>query len=319
MMPTAAECQAFFDELSSRGIQAMSRRAEDIKLKWPAREDRMAYYEWSSQTAEKQTAEANIPISRKDLQSLLHNINYNYPLDRGRLVDAIDRAVVPWLPVGCDKNGEIYRIVPAAYGLRADQENPKTHLEVLSNNVLGVNTNLPALYSSSKSKSRLSEGSPSSKESDFPERSTKSNDTDDPDIGGFVFHQIGVIERWGDEPENLTSYDDAAKGPWMPTGFFAVVRFGRSGYGNGIYIIQDFYPRDVNGKRETRIRGDHWGYLAGPDATARFSMVKIANTITELKFGRVLNFEEFHKDPVELVRAVKIAGDKVSRVIVTNL
>lgn len=102
----------------------------------------------------------------------------------------------------------------------------------------------------------------------------------------------------------------------MPTEFFAVIRFGRSGYGNGIYIIQDFYPRDANGKRETRIRGDYWGYLAGPDATERFSMVRIANTITELKFGRALNFEEVC---IELVRAVKIAGDKVSRVIVTNL
>lgn len=117
----------------------------------------------------------------------------------------------------------------------------------------------------------------------------------------------------------MTSYDDAAKGPWMTTSFFAVIRFGRSGYGNGIYIIQDFYPRDVNGKRETRIQGDHWGYLAGPDATERFSMVKIANAITELNFGRVLNFQEVHRDPIELVRAVKIAGDKVSRVIVTNL
>lgn len=117
----------------------------------------------------------------------------------------------------------------------------------------------------------------------------------------------------------MTSYDDAAKGPWMTTSFFAVIRFGRSGYGNGIYIIQDFYPRDVNRKRETRIQGDHWGYLAGPDATERFSMVKIANAITELNFGRVLNFQEVHRDPIELVRAVKIAGDKVSRVIVTNL
>lgn len=92
----------------------------------------MAYYEWSLETARKQTAEENIPISRKNLLSLLHNINYNNPLDRGRLVDAIDRAVVPWLPVGRDINGEIYRIIPAAFGLRADQENPKTHLEVLS-------------------------------------------------------------------------------------------------------------------------------------------------------------------------------------------
>lgn len=127
------------------------------------------------------------------------------------------------------------------------------------------------------------------------------------------------MERWGDEPENLTSYDDAAKGTWMSTEFYAVVRYGRSDHGNGIYIIQEFYPRDEDGRRETRIRGDDWGFLAGADATDRFSMVRIADNITELKFGRVLNCKQVCKDPVELVRAVKIAGDKVSRVVVATL
>lgn len=98
-----------------------------------------------------------------------------------------------------------------------------------------------------------------------------------------------------------------------------VIRFGRSDHGNGIYIIQDFYPRNEDGKRETRIRGDYWGFLARADATERFSMVRIANTITELKIERELNFKEVCKDPVELVRAVEIAGDKVSRLSVANL
>lgn len=85
----------------------------------------MAFYEWSSQAARKKTAEANTQISRKDLKLLMHNINYNNPIDRGSLVDATERSVVPWLPVGSDKNQEIYRIVPVAYGLRADQETPR--------------------------------------------------------------------------------------------------------------------------------------------------------------------------------------------------
>ena len=74
-------------------------------------------------------------------------------------------------------------------------------------------------------------------------------------------------------------HDDAAKGTWLPVEFCAVVRFGRDGYGNGIYIIQVVYSRDEDGKRESRIRDDDWGFLAGADATERFSMVRIANTI----------------------------------------
>lgn len=55
----------------------------------------------------------------------------------------------------------------------------------------------------------------------------------------------------------------------------------RDGYGNG---IQDLYPRDGVGKRESRIRGDDWGFPAGADATERFPMVRIASSITELRF-----------------------------------
>ena len=84
-------------------------------------------------------------------------------------------------------------------------------------------------------------------------------------------------------------HDDAAKGAWLPVEFCAVMRFGRDGYGNGIYIIQDVYPRDEDGKRESRIRDDDWEFLAGANATERFSMVRIANSITKLRFGRLLS------------------------------
>lgn len=70
------------------------------------------------------------------------------------------------------------------------------------------------------------------------------------------------------------------------------MRFGTDGYDNGIYIIQDFYPRNEDGKQGSCIRDDDWGFLAGADATERFPMVRIANNITELRFGRVLDFKE---------------------------
>lgn len=95
---------------------------------------------------------ANTTTSREDLRSLMYNINYNNMIDRGGVVDAFQRAVVPWPPIGSDKNGEIYSIVPAAYGLRVEQANPKTDHDVAS-------TNLPAFYFSSRSKNSLPESS----------------------------------------------------------------------------------------------------------------------------------------------------------------
>lgn len=86
-------------------------------------------------------------------------------------------------------------------------------------------------------------------------------------------------------------------------GILCTVGFGRDGYGNG---IQDFYPRDGVGKRESRIRGNDWGFPAAADATERFSMVRIANSITELRFGRMFNFKEVCRHPVKLLRLLGI-------------
>lgn len=118
--------RSFFDELSSRRCQMTSRRAKDVQLKWPARENQFAFSEWSAQTARKKTAEAYTPMTRKDLQSLKYNINYNIPAER---------TVVPWLPVGSDNNGEIYvhtGFVPAAYRLRKLQDLPRGSVEECS-------------------------------------------------------------------------------------------------------------------------------------------------------------------------------------------
>ena len=158
-------------------------------------------------------------------------MNYNSAIDRSKLVSAVEQEVVPWIPVGNDWDGDIYSIVPGAYGLRSDQLKPKTGgLELVSDNVLGVNTNVQTRNPVGRREANLSE------------ESTQSNNSDDSDVGGFVFHQIGTLEYWGDEPENFQNMEDAARGPWLETGFCVVMRFTRSGGANGLYIIYDFYP-----------------------------------------------------------------------------
>src|SRR5450432_1027373 len=104
-------------------------------------------------------AQVMTPISPHDLIKMIATMNYNDPTSRGMLVSAVERGVVPWLPVGKDQNGEIYRILPGADGLKPDQLYPKTDRELASLNVLGVNTNAPARYPARSRQANLSEES----------------------------------------------------------------------------------------------------------------------------------------------------------------
>ncbi|KAI9855158.1 MAG: hypothetical protein M1813_000517 [Trichoglossum hirsutum] len=302
-MPTDAECLAFYNKEHAKGIAGLDEREEAIFARWPEKADRMVYYAWIKKRADAlMNAHEMTPIRREDLKKMIATMNYNRATDRGKLVNVLQRTIVPWLPVGNDRYGEIYRISPGAYGLRPDQPKPKIDRELVSMNVLGVNTNVqPKIPFQSR-------------KANFSEESTKSDESDDLETGGFVFHQIGNLEQWGDEPENLTSYDDAANGDWLPTDFYVAVRFGRNGAANGVYIIHDFYPVDESGSRNRKIVTECWGIL--PGGGPRFSIAKIANEITDLRFGRTFDLTEALDYPVELVRAVVTPEDAVIRVTV---
>ena len=70
----------------------------------------------------------------------------------------------------------------------------------------------------------------------MPNKSTRLNESNDSDNGGFVFHQIGNVEIWCDEQENLRTLEDAGNGPWFTTTYAAVVKVNNSGASEGIYI-----------------------------------------------------------------------------------
>jgi hypothetical protein len=102
----------------------------------------------------------------------------------------------------------------------------------------------------------------------------------------------------------------------LPTGFRVVVRFGRNGAANGIYLIYDFYPEDECGERGLKVTGDYWGRLPEDRSNQQFSMAKLADTIMELRFGHTFTLTEVLDYPVELVRAVKTPEDAIIRVTI---
>jgi hypothetical protein len=304
-MPTDAEFQAFWDERLAQKRTTRPKLGEALRKRWPVKADRMAYYDWSDARADKRLNEREMTnISPEELTEMLATMNFNSDIARGKLVNVLERSVVPWLPVGRDRAGTIYRIVPGARGLLPDQQDPKTNRELVSMNVLGVNTNVQLKIPSRRRKAN------------FSEESTRSNESDDYDYAGFVFHQIGNLEYWADDPENLRSYEDAAKGTWLPTQFYAVMRFGRNGAANGVYVIYDFYPEDEYLEERRKIDDDDWGYLPRDLTDQQITLAKIANEITDLKFGRTFDFAEALDYPVELVRAMKTPENTIIRVTV---
>ncbi|KAI9773593.1 MAG: hypothetical protein M1840_006867 [Geoglossum simile] len=123
----------------------------------------------------------------------------------------------------------------------------------------------------------------------------------------------GTLDVWGDDRHNLQSFEDAGKGPWLPTGFCVVMRFTKSGIANGLYLIYDFYPKNDLDSREKRTEDDNWGRLPGDGTNEQFSLARLADQITELRFGRTFHLTEVLDYPIELVRAVKTPDNTIIR------
>ncbi|KAK2739278.1 hypothetical protein FQN57_006613 [Myotisia sp. PD_48] len=268
--------------------------------RFPLKEDRRAFFKWAAKKRRAMAEQQYIPISRADLVNAIDTSNYNNQLQRARIVSMIHTKNVPWLYAGTNSQGDIYRIIPQPYALVADQPLPKTGYEIISPNVLGVNLNVQP---SQPSHRRIGH---------YAEESTMSNESDDPQETGFVFHQIGALELFypaGENEEGDFCEDDSS-----PTNFAVVVRIGRNGAPAGIYIIYDFYSFDSNCESRPLKRYDdpYWGYLDG--VSGPVAVAKIADTLSELDISSLFSPAIIADYPIELVRAVVNAQGTLQRV-----
>src|SRR5271170_1444142 len=110
----------------------------------------------------------------------------------------------------------------------------------------------------------------------MPDISTTSNDTDDGE-GGFVFHQLGTLEYFAGDSNQIINMYELGRGTWLSTGF-CVVRFSSTGQSKGIYLIYDMFPENDYRDR-VEIESDNiWGRLV-PDAALQFSCAKVGATL----------------------------------------
>ncbi|MCJ1352960.1 MAG: hypothetical protein MMC33_002944, partial [Icmadophila ericetorum] len=184
----------------------------------------------------------------------------------------LERPTVSRIPIGSEENGEIYRIVPGAFEPVSEPTKLTTDRKVVSGDVLGINLNVHPQIPSTRREGNLSE------------QSAISNDSIDSDGTGFVFHQLGAVEVWANDPSALKSNEDAGSGPWLSTAFIAVVKFKKSGIADGSYLVYNFYPRNYQRERYGRRESEQWGYLS---PQSRLSFARLADKIGDLKFADI--------------------------------
>ncbi|KAF3483804.1 uncharacterized protein GIQ15_03128 [Arthroderma uncinatum] len=309
-MPTIQEFEAFEKVVKTIASHPdTSAFPTSLAHRWPNPVDQMAFLRWQLQRGNELQKVFDTPgATSEQLIELIDNMSYNSHEERCELLRIIDSPVVPWIHVGKDKYGSHYRISPQSDTLYPDKEfSPPGGNEPLPTSVLGVNLNVQP------------RNPPCRRRGHYAEESNMSNESDDTSDTGFVFHQIGILEEWVGDSGIPKSKENISQGPWFPTGFGVVVKFGRNGLADGIYIIYNFLPVDDCTYERAKCRSDHptWGYLGR--RSDKFAVAKIANQMSSLGFNRPLSLDQVVDHPVELVNAVHDSAGFIIRTTVADV
>jgi len=309
MPATHADFEAFQEHLAKLDLCGWVAHDNAIVQRFPNPADQEALAKWASARITNSTIRDLTPVDRDDLINKVDRMNYRNDHEQAELIDWMERDMKPWIPIGKDQT-KYYRLVPGAYCLMAHNVDYNMPREMLSENVLGVNTNV-APRKPARDRSR---------QQSMPEVSTMSDETDD-GKGGFVFHQLGTLDYFAGDRSQTTSMSKLGRGAWLSTGFCVVVRFDSAGQSKGIYLIYDMFPENDYGDRAEIESGDTWGRLV-PYAALQFSCARVGATLRELQPGptgfKALTLTEVISHPVELVRAVRSSNGGIIRATIAK-
>jgi hypothetical protein len=286
-------------------------RSARLRELLPQADDRKAFWKYMDEAIHQHIHQHTQPlISREDLiavidtQRLLSSTVYTDLLKR------MTHMTVPWIPLGCNSDRTLlYRIAPDPFAIRPhDLAYPLStgdEAHLWPGCFLGANTTVqprqPALPLNRR-KANLSE------------QSTISGESDDSDIPGFDFFQIGRLE-WVDNFEGNTDPSVVEGADWEDTGFCVVARLSTTGYAQGIYAVADMWPyNDETGEREL-VTGPHWGMPPRSNGL-QFSCAQIGQRLGDMGFGFVVEWTCIVDHPVELVPLRTTVDGRAIRVMV---
>ncbi|KAI9652087.1 MAG: hypothetical protein M1831_007220 [Alyxoria varia] len=142
---------------------------------------------------------------------------------------------------------------------------------------------------------------------------------------GFMFYQLGDLtiylghKRLQEVHKELRAgkpYPSASD--WVPTGFAVVVRINSEYQAGAVYIIYNFFPKELDGVPLHSTNDISWGRIPNGVSQEQFSVAKIADSIDELGMEKEFHFDIkcFHEP--ELVPVNKNKDGQIFRSFVAS-
>jgi len=227
-MKTPAECKRMVDNLITDRIMSgqPDLSSEDVmrimESRWPKEEDQecfIKYLRGSVATLMSDlTGSTTNPVLPADFVKQVKDTNFNEDAEVIALLRIQTSTTRCWVPLGRDAETSIfYRLVPEAHGLLTTKDNQFHRDDILPLSFLGVNLDVVP-------KGTLVTENPNRRRKNVPEESTRTEETDDFNVNGFAFHQLGTLQYSVDE--NYKSHDDLANAMWYNSNFYAVGKTG---------------------------------------------------------------------------------------------
>ncbi|OIW23290.1 hypothetical protein CONLIGDRAFT_693898 [Coniochaeta ligniaria NRRL 30616] len=272
----------------SRGLATTEKQNLDrLRHLLPDDGDYKAFWDYDCERANKHVSEQLNPIiTLHELIKTIDTERLQSPATYTPLTRKMTHMTVPWIPLGCNPERTLlYRVAPDPYWLEPhDSSLPVTQHQILPLCFLGINAT-----------------------ANLSERSTVSAESDDSDMPGFNFFQVGKLE-WVDtradgetEPYRLDGAD------WADTGFCVVARLDRTGHAAGIYVVADMFPFDEETGEREQIVGPHWG-IPPHSHNLQFSCAKVGQRLGDMGFATEVEWTQIIEHPVELV-CLTVMGD----------
>lgn len=214
---------------------------------------------------------------------------------------------LPFIGLGSHR-GYIYRLEPCVYALEPikDREllipDSKEWDAAWCSFILGINLNVePAMSNRAKPASRRKRSFPDS----VREASNKYNVLKGNDATGFVFCVLGNIqhvppEHWHPKQTNWKNM------PWRDSRFALTVKLNEDGSVGGVYALYKFWSFDGDSKTDKERDCDRADWHPFPSLPERLiAGARLGGSITDLRYGKELEFDEIIDTEREIVLAVK--------------
>jgi hypothetical protein len=232
-------------------------------------------------------------MTAKDFAQEVDSVNFLQCKPTDRLITSFIKNYRTPIPIGFESN-LVYRLVPNQYWLLAHdeifQDGPDRSL--LPRSFLGFNTT-----------GQPREPTPANRQKPNPSG-------DDADPPGFVFFQLGVLERaWLKRGEQGWPADEASL-YWDTTEFSLVARVGPDGKADGIYAVYNVFQQDIHAGTERYLvePGDFaWGtppaaWADSKDEYDHFGCARVGNRLSDFGKRHHMVWTDKIRQYIELVR-----------------